>query len=378
MKKGFTLIELIIVVGLMVVAALTALVNLSGAKYGRDLANTTREVAAVIRDTQNNVITQKDGKRWGIRFTNSISGAHKYEVFSSSSYATSVVERLFSLSRGIKFSEPGTGLYFDQVFEALTGKPSASKYISLVNNRRDGLVGDILLHRSGRLTTKIESGLVGYWHFDEATSTTVYDASGFGNSGTLYSSSTICANPPTSGCPAWQAATNCRAGSCLRFDGTNDYLNLPDAVLKSDVVSVSAWIKTTETRDLRAIVDRANTSGGTSAGWRFDIRSSGALRFRLHTNNGVVAPEGGNITDGNWHLAVGTYDGQAVRVYIDGSEVASLTLSGNIKYTGVSALTVGSQVGGTSNFLNAIIDEVRIYNRALSATEILNLYNDLK
>ncbi len=359
--RGFTIIELLTAIAILVIVSAVGFISLSKYKGGQDVELSMEELVTVVRDVQKRSITERDGKTWGIRFSNASSA---YEIWSGPTYASGTVDKLYSLGRNIVFGNPSTST-LDILFSAISGKLSNNQIISLVNKRRDGLVGDITFTSRGTITNRLEHGLVGYWHFDEGTGASIYDSSGFSNTGAATGTT-------------WLSASSCRAGPCLDFDGVNDYINLPNAVEKSSAITVSAWINSTENDDFRPIMDRADTAGATSAGWRFDTRISGALRFRVHTTSGVVSPEGGNVRDGNWHHVAGTFDGKTVRVYVDGSEVASAALSGNIDYTGVTQLTIGSQVGGATNFFDAVIDEVRLYNRALTAAEISNLYNDLK
>ena len=85
-------------------------------------------------------------------------------------------------------------------------------------------------------------GLVLYLPFDEGTGTIAYDLSGYGNNGTLYSSTTICSNPPTSGCPTW---TDGKVGKALSFDGVDDNLIIPHSTTLNvtSTITIMAWIK---------------------------------------------------------------------------------------------------------------------------------------
>ena len=80
----------------------------------------------------------------------------------------------------------------------------------------------------------------------------------------------------------------------------------------------------------------------------------------------AVMSEG--IQDGTWHHIAGTYDGKAIKVYIDGAEKASLDCVGEIK-VGDGSTYVGSR-GGTQRWVNGTLDEIKVFNRALSADEV--------
>ena len=165
-REAFTLIELLVVLGLIVIASVAGFISISKYKGGQDLRLTTDELAAVIRDVQKRSITQQDGKQWGIRFSNPTSTAHTYEVFSGASYSTSTVEQTYFLKRDIKFTNPGDGSSIDAIFSAISGELSGDTIISLITKRGGDLVGDIIIDLSGRITIRLEAGVLGYWHFD--------------------------------------------------------------------------------------------------------------------------------------------------------------------------------------------------------------------
>ena len=79
---------------------------------------------------------------------------------------------------------------------------------------------------------------------------------------------------------------------------------------------------------------------------------------------------------GVWHHLAGTYDGSAARLYIDGVEVSETAASGSISTISTGDLIIGGQYNSTSNedFFHGLIDDVRVYYRALSGVEVLQLY----
>ncbi len=87
------------------------------------------------------------------------------------------------------------------------------------------------------------------------------------------------------------------------------------------------------------------------------------------------------MSSGQWHHVASTYDGSAMKLYIDGSMVAERSQSGNLKpMEPTSFLSIGSEDGRTHNpslpgtrYFNGLIDEVAIYNQALSADEIASI-----
>jgi len=362
-RAGFTMLELVIVIAIMAVLSTVGFVSLSGFRGKQNLKKTTDELVAVIVGTQKRSISQDAGNRWNIRFSNTTSSGSQYIVFSGTTYATSAIDRTYGLNRGIVFSEPYSSSTFDAFFAPFTGTLPSKKIISMVTGRQDGFVGDILLNTVGRVEGRIESGLVGYWHFDENTSTTVYDASGFGNNGVLVNT------------PTWQTGTNCISGSCLNFVNTSSqYVNVTN-IPNLPSFTMSAWVNGSAA-GYEAI---ARVIDGSSYGFEIDTAPAGTLRARFDTSSltNQVVSNTQNVKDGAWHHVALTYDAssKAGIVYADGIASSPLTITGTLPTT-FSETRIAYL--GWGNYWNGKIDEVRIYNRALSATEILNMYNDLK
>ena len=196
-RAGFTLIELLLVVAISAVAMTTGFLYLGGYRSVQNLKLTANEMLSAIKNTQSLSKSQQNGKKWGIRFmnpTSSVSTGPTYSVFSGTSYLTGTVSRTYPLGRNISFTNPSASSTLDVIFNALTGYAPQNQVISLVSYRGDGIVNDIIMNTLGQITSKFDTGLVGYWHFDEATSTPAYDASGYGNTGILTNS------------PTWQTA----------------------------------------------------------------------------------------------------------------------------------------------------------------------------
>jgi hypothetical protein len=207
-------------------------------------------------------------------------------------------------------------------------------------------------------------GLVGYWSFDEGSGSAAYDASGNGNDGTLYWMSTSS--------DAW---TTGKAGSALSFDGSDDYVESSTNIV-FDSITIEAWVK----GDLYG-------DGGSSSNEIVTINNGGTNKSldAYTTGNGVTTATprwewGGNTInasvtiDTNWHYIVGIFDGTSgiKKLYVDGIERASGTGSGSVTATVIS---IGKDAGNSAMAWDGLIDEVRIYNRALSAEEVRYHYN---
>src|SRR5262245_2834158 len=209
------------------------------------------------------------------------------------------------------------------------------------------------------------AGPVAAYGFSETAGTTTADASGNGNTGTLNK-----ATRTTAG----------RFGNALRFNGSNAFVNLGNGptLQFSGSMTVSAWIRASAFPvDDAAVVSKR---GGTELGFQLDTTVDSGPRtigFKLTNASGAnMLRYGGTTLQANqWYHITGVYDAAArtLDVYLNGVlDNASLVGTVTATQQNNSALNVniGRRVGSTKFSFNGTIDEVRIYNRALSAAEI--------
>jgi hypothetical protein len=197
-------------------------------------------------------------------------------------------------------------------------------------------------------------GLVGAWSFNEGSGNTVTDASGKGNPGTISG-----ATRTTSG----------KYGGALTFDGVNDLVTVADAntLDLTTAVTMEAWVRSTK-----------------AGGWRTVAikEAPNHLVYGLYGNTGGNKPSGQVVINGtdnevrgtsaltllSWtHLAM-TWDGATQRFYVNGALVSSKTTSG-VMSNSTGALRFGGN-GVWGEYFTGQLDELRIYSRALSASEI--------
>jgi flagellin-like protein len=212
-------------------------------------------------------------------------------------------------------------------------------------------------------------GLVGYWNLDDRNGTTADDNSGYSNDGTLYNGSTSCTNPPTigAGCPQW---VDGKFGKALSLDGSNDYIWLGNSTsLQVATPTLEAWFKT------------SSTSYQQIYRWRLfgvmlSMKEGGQIQFGFYNSSAVLffAVSTSLYNDNSWHFAVGTYDNQNVKLYIDGVPVGTNATTAPSFY-GTGGAAIGRDGDSSSSYWNGTIDEVRIYNRALSTDEVEENYN---
>ncbi|MDP3940909.1 MAG: DUF2341 domain-containing protein [bacterium] len=204
----------------------------------------------------------------------------------------------------------------------------------------------------------LSNGLVGYWKMDESASPAI-DSSGNGNSGTW-----------TGGATASSAA---KFASGITLDGNGDYV----AVANSSVYklasnfTLSAWIKTGTSVAATGTIFSTNTT--KNFGYDMEVLNTGIVEFDIGPGTQISTNGSTNLHDNTWHHVVGTYDGSVMVLYIDGNQVSRRNVTGSVTYN-ATALHIGTS-GAINNYFNGVIDEVRIYNRGLSADEVANLYN---
>jgi len=232
----------------------------------------------------------------------------------------------------------------------------------------------------------LSNGLVGYWTFDGKDTAqdgsgklTAYDRSGQGN------------NATSTGTNVPQKASG-KIGQALNFDGVNDFLDpgYLSQLTGASFISASYWAKTTDqTNRLVAIGSYAGAGGAANLAFEFNrgaaLPESNKLWFGARdvaTNElDFYTTNTTNAMDGQWHHVVAIFDfaGATGQIYLDGvSQAVSYQSQGVL--TTMDALTqsvyIGAldNVGTPANYFPGSLDDVRIYNRALTPDEIKRLY----
>jgi hypothetical protein len=222
------------------------------------------------------------------------------------------------------------------------------------------------LYSSGAVRFKVPNnlGLVGYWSFNEGTSTIAGDFSGNGNNGSMSGFS----NPST----ATSGWTDGRLGNALVFDGSDDHVTVPDSPSLSITgdITVSLWFKTAG----GVVGDRLIDPRSSTASNTFNMLFLGGdtVAFTIDTGAGVSSQSPTSYSDNNWHHVVGKWDGSDIYLYVDGVQVDSDPQTGSMDNLS-APLIIGDRFDFVGPF-NGSIDEVRIYNRSLSEDEVYGLY----
>jgi hypothetical protein len=203
------------------------------------------------------------------------------------------------------------------------------------------------------------TGLMMHIGFDEGSGSTAGDNSGYGNHGTL------------NGDPKWVAGF---VGGGLEFNGAADYVDCganPSLDI-TDEITIAAWVKIDSFEDWDGIV----TKGIDQSPYTMQIWGNGSLRFGANWGTPTGGVGGGNwnstteMTAGEWVHAAVTYDGSTIRFYIDGerdsSEVTEALTFGTVN----ESLTLGCDFPGGDEYFDGVMDDVRIYDYALSRAEL--------
>ncbi|MFH7881016.1 MAG: DUF2341 domain-containing protein, partial [Candidatus Aenigmatarchaeota archaeon] len=209
-----------------------------------------------------------------------------------------------------------------------------------------------------------ETGLIASWHFNEGSGTIALDSSGNNNNGNLVNG------------PTW---VNGKFGKALSFDGVDDYVSTTNQFSNPQTFSLVIWFKTTSASG-RKIIGFENTQTGTGS-TNYDrhlyVGTDGKLYFGVYDGSTRTISTTTTVTDGSWHFAVATFSSNVMRLYLDGNFVGSLSTGGAQNFNGwwrIGSYKCAGWPNCGDGYFPGIIDEVRIYNRALSDTEIQALY----
>jgi hypothetical protein len=215
--------------------------------------------------------------------------------------------------------------------------------------------------------------LIGYWPLNESSKDpdepTAKDHSGNENHGTI----------KDGGDSTVPGATGILGKNAYRFDGSNDYVTVSDdsSLDVSGEISGVAWI-------------RPDTDANPSSGIGNILRKGDSyipvprlnygndlLQFYVHIGGSWISIDYNKDPSdygGEWHMLVGVYDGNQMKIYVDGKEVKRGSQTGTIDNS-TQSLDIGRQGEGNGEYFDGRLSEVRIYNHALTAAEVQYLYN---
>lgn len=355
---GFTMIELVLVVAIGVVLATVGVINIQKFRDSKDIEFSLNELAAAVEETRSRSVTQENGERWSVRFISTSTGTDAYEIYTGAVYASSNVVSYRSLRRSVKFGEPSGDRTIDLNFEPVTGRLANKKVITLASGKGVQRIGDVIVDTFGRVTKRIEDDVVGYWHFDEGTGGTAYDALGAGKNGIL------------TGSVSWASVG--KAGAAVDCNNTTtDYINVSATVDLSSVWTITAWFK----YPLATVgANWWTLTRGNAGDHQIIVRRSDSLLGMYDNIEATGFNSSGYVFTSlstGWHYIAVTGNGGVQQFYIDGSYVGQTSKQSTTDVRAICNYQGGSQNWGT-------VDEVRIWSRALTADEVKARYNDLR
>ena len=275
---------------------------------------------------------------------------------------------------GIRFDNAGSqGDVEDILVINNDVRDAMDSYIYLNNIKNAILRGNI----NSLLLSDYLSDLLGYWKFDEGIGSTAYDSSGNENNGAI------------NGTGSW---TDGIMGLALNFNGVDNYVTVPyedfDDLSVATIMFLAKLDNISITHSFLFIGD-SDGSPNNEFGIHFYYGTLTAERRKIRVFkwiNGTRYDRWGStkILDNNWHHIAVVIAGVSSRpdIYIDGVEVASYSNGGYPWTTGctsnisnIDGASIGINFRGGGGLIDGLIDDYRIYNRALSADEIATYYN---
>jgi len=224
---------------------------------------------------------------------------------------------------------------------------------------------------AANMQTQSDDGLVAEWHFDEGSGNSLNDSSGNGNDGVIYGAT-------------WTAG---EFGSALNFDGNDDYINIPttpDLNPGDGSWTVEAWINipTYPPSNYNYII-MAKHDGDMSNGYTMGIISTGEIGWMVDHYRGpnYKVNSGISINTDTWHHVAGVLDRttNTLKTFVNGTQTNSASISGLGTINPSNPLWIGRYNRASCSryeYFNGTIDEVRIYNRTLTADEIKEHYEN--
>ncbi|MFC1723394.1 LamG domain-containing protein [Nanoarchaeota archaeon] len=215
------------------------------------------------------------------------------------------------------------------------------------------------------------SGMVSYWKLDDANGTNAADSID-GNNGSVVG-------------PTWTTGV---VEGALDFDGVDDYVDLNNLDITSSGFTIAGWFKADDFgyADSR-IISKATDQAEQDHYWMLSTIHSGGqkrLRFRLKTGTDpstgttTLIASSGAVPTGTWVHATAVYDGSKMYLYKDGALVGSTTKTGTVATNASVDAWIGDNPGPTRKAFDGMIDEVVLFDRALSANEVSRLYGDTR
>jgi fibronectin type 3 domain-containing protein len=282
---------------------------------------------------------------WGASTDNV--GVTNYNVYRSTTSG-------FTPSAANRIAQPTATSYTD------SGLAAGTYYYLVTAQDAAGNVSPASNQASATVTQAPPSGLVAAYSFDEGSGSTVADSSGNGNTGTIANAT-------------WTTAG--KYGNALSFNGTNSWVTIADSASLdlTTGMTLEAWVNPTaingwecvllkqDTNDL-AYALYADNNGNDTGGPRRPIVSI------KESSTTYWTPGSAQLALNTWVFLTATYDGSTLKMYVNGTLASSLAQSGSINTSSGVLRIGGDSLWG--EYFNGLIDNIRIYNNALTQAQI--------
>ena len=207
--------------------------------------------------------------------------------------------------------------------------------------------------------TPISKKLIAHYKFDEGYGSTAHDTVG-ANHGTFGTGSSA---------PTW--TQNGKVGKALSFDG-NDYLSISDFDINSNQLSLSGWVYFTNKN-----ASLYNNLVVKASEYVFYLPgSNNNFAFYIYGQTDCLTTDSyTQLTNNTWYHFTGVYNGSTKKIYLNGKEITSQDCSAGTLDDTSNPIYIGSAQFGNTYYTNGLIDEVKIYNYALTEDEVKQDYN---
>jgi type II secretory pathway pseudopilin PulG len=406
-QDSFTLVELLVVIGILAILTAAVVIVLNPAellKQSRDSKRTTD--LAALNNALKILLTQSPDVNLGTSSTvyvsladsSSTCGSYALPVLPAGwQYSCVTTSNLTRTDGGgwipVNFANgasqlpalpldpqnaPATGLYYTYAARngqwELTALFESAKYAAKESS--DGGADPAGYEVGSNVSlTPFSKGLIGYWSFDEGSGASAGDGSGYGNNGALMTTSSTL--------PQWVQG---KIGNALQFDGASSYVDAGTSQVFSitKTVSISAWIKLSYFKNWAAMLSVGNWLGTSPyySSYAFQIWGDGSLRtiFNYNVANPIVVNSTTKLLLNTWQFVAVTYDGSSVKLFINGQPAISpVPYSSTVQAKDPSHHAyIGNDPTGSIEYISGMIDDLRIYNRALSDAEVQAIYDMAK